>query len=184
MTALPKYHPQHSEGVRPTVTQRWNAFAYDPFLALGEGRGMRVRRGRLLDAAHGRVLEIGAGTGLNVPHYRNTVTELVLTEPDAGMVGRLRRRLAEAPRRTGGVDPSAATVVAAPADALPVPDASFDVAVTTMVLCTVPDPAAGPEDGGQAARRLSLPVNVNEEAAERWLVDCQRNADRIRTPPG
>jgi ubiquinone/menaquinone biosynthesis C-methylase UbiE len=77
------------------------------------------------------VLEIGAGTGLNVQHYPQGLSELILAEPDPSMSRRLQRR-AE----------GRATVVAAPADELPVADASVDTVVSTFVLCTVENPAA------------------------------------------
>jgi ubiquinone/menaquinone biosynthesis C-methylase UbiE len=117
--------------VRPGLWARVSARIYDPFLALGERRGMRDRRRVLLARAEGRVLELGAGTGLNVPHYPTTVSELVLTEPDAAMRAVLQRRVA---RR--------AHIVAAPAEALPFPDDSFDTVVSTIVLCTVQDVTA------------------------------------------
>jgi ubiquinone/menaquinone biosynthesis C-methylase UbiE len=92
---------------------------------------MRRHRRALLAAAHGRVLEIGAGTGLNVPHYPDGLVELILAEPDPSMHRRLLRR-----------DDGRATVVAASADRLPVADASVDTVVSTLVLCTVEDPEA------------------------------------------
>ncbi|HEV2592705.1 MAG TPA: class I SAM-dependent methyltransferase [Gaiellaceae bacterium] len=100
------------------------ALAYDPFLAAAERRGLARERARLLGTLHGRILEIGAGTGLNVPHYPPDV-HVVYTEPDPHMAARLRRR---------GVE-----VVEAGAEALPFADASFDFVVSTLVLCTVPD---------------------------------------------
>lgn len=123
--------------VRPSLRQRFNAAIYDPFLALGERRGSAARRAALLGGLRGRVLEIGAGTGLNLPHYPAGVDELVLTEPDAGMVARLRRRVAR-----DGAAPARVRVVPAPADSLWLPDGGFDAVVSTLVLCTVPDPAA------------------------------------------
>ena len=111
-----------------------SARLYDPFLALGERRGMRARRRVLLARAEGRVLELGAGTGLNLPHYPAAVRELVLSEPDAAMRALLERRLARSDRR--------ARVVAASAEALPFPDEAFDTIVSTMVLCTVQDVTA------------------------------------------
>ncbi len=108
------------------------AHVYDPFVWLGENVGMRERRRALLDAAHGRVVEIGAGTGLNVGLYPDGIAELVLTEPDAAMRGRLARRLQRLER--------VAHIVDAPAERLPFDDASVDTVVSTLVLCTVADP--------------------------------------------
>ncbi len=116
-----------------TFWERLGAHLYDPFLWFGERRGQGARRRQLLAAASGRVLEIGAGTGLNVEHYPASA-ELILTEPAESMAARLHTQL----RRAG----RAAEVVAAGAEALPVQTASIDTVVSTMVLCTVPDPAA------------------------------------------
>lgn len=108
------------------------AVLYDPFLWLGEILGMRRLRRALVADAHGRVLEIGAGTGLNVEHYPDAVDELILTEPEPGMRRALGRRL-ERQART-------ALVFDAPAERLPVADASVDTVVATLVLCTVDEP--------------------------------------------
>ena len=119
---------------RPTsLYERFSARIYDPFVWLGERRGMAHRRRELLAAARGRVLEIGAGTGLNVPHYPPGVDELILTEPVASMARRLERRAA---KREGNMP----RVVVASAQCLPFPDDSFDAVVSTLVLCTVPEP--------------------------------------------
>jgi ubiquinone/menaquinone biosynthesis C-methylase UbiE len=126
----------------------WSRFAaavYDPFLALGEHRGMRTRRRRLLEQAHGRVLEIGAGTGLNLPHYPEGLDELVLSEPLDPMARRLESRL-----RRSGVRGS---VLRAGAEALPLATDSVDMVVSTMVLCTVPDPAAVLDEIRRVLRR-------------------------------
>jgi ubiquinone/menaquinone biosynthesis C-methylase UbiE len=77
------------------------------------------------------VLEIGAGTGANLPHYGPGVAELSLTEPEAAMARRLERRVAE-------VRPDA-MVLRAPAEDLPFDDDSFDAVVSTLVLCGVDD---------------------------------------------
>ncbi len=119
------------------MTSTWSRFGaaiYDPFLALGERRGMRERRRRLLGDASGRVLEIGAGTGLNLAHYPGELDELLLSEPVEPMARRLESRL----RRSG----VRGRVVRAGAEALPVATGSVDTVVSTMVLCTVPDPEA------------------------------------------
>ncbi|HWT95799.1 MAG TPA: class I SAM-dependent methyltransferase [Solirubrobacteraceae bacterium] len=117
-----------------SLCARTFAALYDPVCLLGERRGMAARRRALLAGARGRVLEIGAGTGLNLPHLPAGVAALTLTEPAPEMARRLRTRVAER-----GV---ATEVVETGAEALPFADGSFDTVVSTLVLCTVPDPAA------------------------------------------
>lgn len=109
------------------------ATTYDWMLSSTEEAGLSDRRAELLAGARGRTLELGAGTGLNLEHYTDAVTELVLTEPFGPMARQLRERLVDSGR--------AAEVVEAPADRLPFEDASFDTVVGTLVLCTVDDPA-------------------------------------------
>src|SRR5206468_7787084 len=82
--------------------------------------------------AYGRVVEIGAGTGLNISRYPEQVAELVLVEPEPGMRRKLARRL----ERHGRV----ARIIDEPAERLPLADASVDTVVSTLVLCTVDDP--------------------------------------------
>jgi ubiquinone/menaquinone biosynthesis C-methylase UbiE len=107
------------------------AALYDRAMADTEER-LAPRRAALLARAHGRVLELGAGTGVNVDLYPDTVAELVLTEPEEPMARRLERRLA-ATGRPG-------RVLRAGAEALPLADGSCDTVVATLVLCTVEDP--------------------------------------------
>ncbi|HST54283.1 MAG TPA: class I SAM-dependent methyltransferase [Solirubrobacteraceae bacterium] len=107
---------------------------YDPFVAIGERAGMSNLRRQLVSAAEGRVLELGAGTGLNVAHYPPSIQELVLSEPEPAMAARLRRRSRLSAART--------QVVQAGAEELPFDAGSFDTVVCTFVLCTVPDPAS------------------------------------------
>ena len=104
---------------------------YDRMMRGTEDAGVRdLRQGLVADAA-GRVLEIGAGTGLNLPHYNGNIESLVLTEPQAPMLRRLQRSVHEhAPQ---------AQVLRAPAEDLPFEDDSFDMVVSTLVLCGVDD---------------------------------------------
>lgn len=118
---------------RDGLWDRLGAWIYDPFLWLGERRGMARRRRELLARAQGRVLEIGAGTGLNIRHYRHSIEALVLTEPLEPIARALERRV----QRLG----CPAEVRRAPAEALPFDRASFDTVVSTLVLCTVQDQA-------------------------------------------
>jgi ubiquinone/menaquinone biosynthesis C-methylase UbiE len=107
------------------------AAGYDHVLARTEKAGLAAHRQALLGAAAGDVLEIGAGTGANLPFYNGAVRTLTFTEPERPMLHRLEKRMAER-------NPSA-KLLRAPAEDLPFNDASFDVAVSTLVLCTVDD---------------------------------------------
>jgi ubiquinone/menaquinone biosynthesis C-methylase UbiE len=99
---------------------------------------MANRRRRLVAQARGETLELGAGTGLNLPHYPEGLDRLVLAEPEPHMAKRLQRRLDDLGRD--------AELVSAPAEALPFDDDSFDTVVATLVLCTVSDPRRSLEE--------------------------------------
>ena len=90
-------------------------------------------RDELLADLRGRVLEVGAGNGINFGHYPETVTEVVAIEPEPYLRERAERAAAEAA--------VAVSVRGGTADPLPVADAEFDAAVASLVLCTVPDQA-------------------------------------------
>jgi SAM-dependent methyltransferase len=124
--------PITSKPPRPTPWARLSASIYDPFLALGERRGLRRHRRELLSRARGLTVEIGSGTGLNLPHYPKRLEQLVLAEPDTAMRERLERRVAD-------LRPHA-KVVGAPAERLPFADGEVDTVVSTLVLCTVDAP--------------------------------------------
>jgi SAM-dependent methyltransferase len=108
------------------------ALLYDPFVWVGERAGLRAHRKQLLSRSRGCTLEIGSGTGLNLPHYPDDLDELVLAEPDTAMRARLENRLSRSGRLTRLID--------APAERLPFPDGSVDTVVSTLVLCTVDAP--------------------------------------------
>jgi len=108
--------------------------AYDRLLKGTEDAGMRERRREVLAQARGRTIDVGAGTGANLGLFPEGLTEVTMAEPDPHMIKRLRPKLADA---GAGVE-----LVEAGAERLPFPDDSFDTVVFTLVLCTVPDPAA------------------------------------------
>ena len=109
---------------------------YDRCFKAAEEAGLREMRRDVLAGARGRVLEVGAGTGLNIELYpKQGIESLTLSEPDPLMVKQLREKLGESERE--------AELIRAPAEDLPFADDSFDTVTVTLVLCTVPDqPAA------------------------------------------
>jgi ubiquinone/menaquinone biosynthesis C-methylase UbiE len=102
---------------------------YDRVVRGLEEGGLAARRRALLADATGWVLEVGAGTGLNLPHYPEHVTRLVLADPNPGMRRRLRARAESLGREVEVVD--------AVAERLPFLENTFDEAVTTLTLCSV-----------------------------------------------
>ena len=102
------------------------------------GERFQTERRLLLTPVHGVVLEIGFGTGLNLPHYPTTVTALHTVDPAPLLPDRVAVRVAQAsfPVHIQHVS----------AERLPYDDASFDYAVSTFTLCTIPDPARALRD--------------------------------------
>ena len=154
-----------------TTFQRVFAALYDPFFWLSERAGLAARRRALVRQASGRVLEIGAGTGLNVRHYAADV-DLVLSEPDEAMADRLRNRVAALGRPV--------TVVLATAEELPFADGEFDAVVSTLVLCTVPDQEVALREIHRVLKpggRLLFMEHIRSESP-RWA----RWQDRLNRP--
>jgi len=137
-------------------------------------REFAPERRKLLEQARGRVLEIGAGTGVNVEHYPEGLDEVVLLEPNEAYARRIGKKLDASGRH--------ATVVAGKAEALPFEDASFDTVVLTLVLCTVEDQARSLDE----IRRVLRPdgrflfiehVRADDPGLARWQ-------DRLNRPWG
>jgi ubiquinone/menaquinone biosynthesis C-methylase UbiE len=144
-------------------------------------------RRRLLAGLTGRVLEVGAGNGLNFPHYPATVTEVLAIEPEPYL-----HRLALAAARQA---PVPIRVVDGTAEALPAPDASFDAVVASLVLCTVVDPDQALAETRRVLRpggrlRFYEHVRASDRRLARWqdrlqrpwgwlVGDCHPNRDTV-----
>ena len=96
------------------------------------GEVFQQLRAELLKDAHGDVLEIGFGTGLNLPHYPANISSLTIVDPARLLPQRVRERVAQVPF------PIHAEHITA--EALPNPDRQFDSVVSTWTLCTIPEP--------------------------------------------
>jgi ubiquinone/menaquinone biosynthesis C-methylase UbiE len=144
---------------------------YDRGLKATEEAGLREMRRGLLAGARGRTIDIGAGTGANLDLWPEPVTELVVAEPDPHMLKKLRAKVGAGE----GVE-----IVQAPAQRLPFAEGSFDTAVFTLVLCTVPDPGAALAETARILRpggKLLFieHVRAQDEGLARWQ-------DRLEKP--
>jgi ubiquinone/menaquinone biosynthesis C-methylase UbiE len=110
------------------------ASIYDRFMRPSEEACLSIWRKELLASVTGQVLEIGAGTGINLDHYPSKSCHISLLEPDPSMRRILRKRLKEKfPEQQFEISEDSA-------ETLPYADDSFDFVVSTLVLCSVPDP--------------------------------------------
>lgn len=147
------------------------AASYDRLLRGAEEGGLQEMRREVLSEASGRTIDLGAGTGVNLDLFPEAVSDLVMAEPDPHMLKQLQ---AKAGGR-GGVE-----VVRASAQELPFADDSFDTAVFTLVLCTVPDPAVALREASRVLKpggKLLFIEHVRAEDAglARWQ-------DRLEKP--
>ncbi len=132
---------------------RFLAAIYDPLMRKVEEACLREWRADLLRDLSGSVLEVGAGTGANLPHYSQNLERLVLCEPDAHMRKRLQAR-------------TRWEVVDAAAESLPFPEGSFDAVVSTLVLCSVADPERALDEMRRVLRPGGRLVFLEHVAAE------------------
>ncbi|MFD4031112.1 class I SAM-dependent methyltransferase [Streptomyces sp. NPDC058637] len=137
--------------------------------------GVARLRDELLSGVSGRVIEIGAGNGLNFAHYPGSVSEVVAIEPERGL-----RQLAA---RAGLRAEVPVDVVPGTAEALPVKSEAFDVAVASLVLCTVRDlPRALSEIKRVLRPGGELRFFEHTLAQGRALATAQRAVDRTVWP--
>jgi len=142
------------------------ARAYLRISQSAEKGGAAEHRHRLLAGLSGRVIELGAGNGLNFRHYADPVTEVLAVEPDDVLRAHAERA---ALRATVPI-----RVVPGHADELPAEQGGFDAAVASLVLCSVPDPAS-------ALRELHRVVRPGGElrfyehirSARRWIARAE-----------
>lgn len=130
-------------------------------------RPFRRDRQALVARARGRVLEIGIGTGANLPYYSAAATEVIGLEPSGAMLGDAARLAAGLP----GSDRF--SFVVGGAESLPFADASFDTVIACLVFCTIPDT----ENAAKEALRVLKPggqflffehVAHPRESVRRW----------------
>ena len=119
------------------LNERFFAWYYPKVVGRSEAAGQAQTRRELLAKARGRTLEIGAGSGFNVPHYTEAVTELVISEPSPHMREHLRERLESDSPPVGSWE-----LVDAGAEGLPFEDGSFDTVTGGFIMCSIPDPDA------------------------------------------
>jgi ubiquinone/menaquinone biosynthesis C-methylase UbiE len=127
-----------------TVGHPLFAALYDRMTRPLEDAWLGERRARLLSSARGDVLDVGAGTGANLPYFQRAA-RVVALEPDGAMRRRLQPKLPHAA--------VPAQAIGAAAESLPYPQSSFDAVIFVLALCTVANPAAALAE----ARRVLKP---------------------------
>ncbi len=150
-------------------------------------------RERLVPLAAGRVLEIGIGSGLNLPYYGGQVGLIVGLDPSAELLDKARSR-------TGGLGTPPVHLLRASAEAIPLASHSVDTVVMTWTLCSIPDPARALEEARRVlrpdGRLLFIEHGVSPEPrVEKWQqrldplwtrISCHLNrpVDRLLTEAG
>ena len=158
-----------------TVDHPIFARVYERFVAAREGDEIRERRERLLAGLKGRVLEIGAGTGVTFPLYPQTVSEVVALEPEP--------RLLRSAEEAADAAPLPISVKAGLAQRIPEPDQSFDAVVVSLVLCSVP----AQEEALAEIRRVLRPEGElrffeHVVSRSRWKAAVQRTLEATVFP--
>jgi SAM-dependent methyltransferase len=165
--------PAGSVAAKTSLLQRLGAAGYDWLFDRVDPLGGADHRRRLVEQASGEVLEIGVGTGRNLPRYR-TATRVVALEPGPGMRARANHAAQAARVPVELIDGTA--------EHPPFPDATFDTVVASLVLCTVPHPARALAEAHRVLRRggtlrFYQHVRAEDPRLARWQ-------DRLERPWG
>jgi ubiquinone/menaquinone biosynthesis C-methylase UbiE len=128
-------------------------------------RELASYRERVLSAAEGRVLEIGIGSGMNLPFYAGRVTQIVGLEPAP--------RLLEMTREAAKDSSIPVELLSASAEDIPLPDHEFDTVVTTWTLCSIPAASAALDEVRRVLKPTGQLLFVEhgrspEEGVKRW----------------
>jgi len=160
---------------RPRLSERIIAAGHDLLSAGVEREIFGPRRRELLAEAYGRVLDVGAGTGANLPHFPSRTEqhlEVILLDPSAGMLERALRRAQRLGLRVQLVDQ--------PAERLPFSDETFDTVVFTLTLCTIADPPSALREAHRVLRKTGrLLVFEHVRAHEPRLAHWQDRLDPV-----
>ncbi|WP_041410618.1 class I SAM-dependent methyltransferase [Sinorhizobium fredii] len=128
---------------------------------------LRPYRERVIGGAEGRVLEIGCGSGLNLPFYRAAVREILALEPDPNLLA-MARHVPDSGMQVNFIEASA--------EAIPLDDRSVDTVVTTWTLCTIPGSAAALSEMRRVlkpqGRLLFVEHGLSPDRGVRWWQDA------------
>jgi ubiquinone/menaquinone biosynthesis C-methylase UbiE len=151
---------------------------YDAMCTVMEWTGLSRWRAWLVKGAKGRTLEVGCGTGRNLPRYEPSLAVIAL-EPDADALKKAKLRTPNA------------LLVRGSAEALPFRDGAFDTVVSSLVFCSVPKPELGLKEIGRVLTtdgQLRMLEHVRHDSKPiGWKPYSQRNADQLTrqgTEPG
>ena len=130
-------------------------------------RDLAAYRGRVIPAAEGRVLEVGIGSGFNLPFYSRNVERLIGLDPSPKLLAMVQRNLrADAP---------SVELVEGSAEAIPLESNSVDTVVTTWTLCSIPDAAGAVREMHRVLRPTGRLLFIEHgrapEANVRWWQD-------------
>ena len=153
------------------LMDRGFARLYPLIIKTSEDKWLRPMRAELVGHLEGDVLEIGAGSGLNLPHYGPGVSSLTLTEASEHMLTNLRK--------AAGTTRPDAQIILSPAESLPVPDDSVDHVVSTLVLCSVSDPQRVLSEVRRVLRSGGTFHVIEHVAGDEKVLRQQRRAEPV-----